>query len=78
MDKNTAKWLHIISFALVLVGAVNWGLVGIMNYNLVESLLMGMPGVVKLVYSLVGVSALYLAATHMNDCKYCGNQKRKK
>lgn len=63
------KALHMVTFTLVIVGAINWGLVGLFGYNLVDSLL-GM-GISNLVYILVGVSAVYLAATHMNDCKLC-------
>lgn len=65
------KALHMATFTLVVVGALNWGLVGLFNLNLVESVL-GMGPLVKLVYILVGVSAVYLAATHMQDCKVCG------
>lgn len=64
------KALHMLTFTLVMVGALNWGLVGLLNMNLVESLL-GASGLTKLVYVLVGVSAVYLGATHMNDCKSC-------
>lgn len=51
---------------LVLIGAVNWGLVGIgmlieTNLNLVELLLGTWPVVEAVVYILVGLSAVYLA-----------------
>ncbi len=68
------KWLHMLAFILVVVGGVNWGLVGLMNYNLVSSLLGSMGGLEKIVYILVGLSAVYLAATHMNDCKVCSKK----
>lgn len=61
-----------LAFSLVIVGAVNWGLVGLMEYNLVTALLGGMPALEKLVYVLVGVSAVYLVFTHKNDCRVCG------
>ena len=32
------KLLHIVAFLLVVIGAINWGLVGLANYNLVEML----------------------------------------
>ncbi len=65
------KWLHIVAFALVIVGALNWGLVGLLNFNLVSMLVGSMPQVEKLVYILVGLSAVYLASTHMRECKTC-------
>lgn len=64
------KTLHIITFLLVIVGGINWGLVGL-NYNLVEMLLGKWPQVVQVVYILVGLSAIYLAVTHKGDCKTC-------
>jgi uncharacterized protein len=60
-----------VAFALTVVGAVNWGLVGLMDFNLVNALLGSMMGVERVVYILVGLSAVYLAVTHMNDCKVC-------
>ena len=68
------KELHMVTFTLVLVGAVNWGLVGLFNYNLVNMLLGGMPSIEKLVYVLVGASAVYVGATPMSDCKICGKK----
>lgn len=68
------KALHMLAFILVLIGALNWGLIGLMNLNLVEILFSSMPGIVQIVYILVGASAVYLAATHMNDCKMCAKK----
>lgn len=68
------KALHMLAFILVVIGALNWGLVGLMNLNLVELLLSSMPGIVRVVYILVGASAVYIAATHMNDCKMCAKK----
>lgn len=68
------KALHMFAFILVVVGGVNWGLVGLMNLNLVNLLFSSMSGVEKLLYILVGLSAVYLAATHMNDCKTCAKK----
>lgn len=73
MDKKT---LHIVAFTLVVVGALNWGLVGLLNYNLVESIL-GMGTLTKVVYILVGLSAVYVFTTHAGDCKTCGTGKKK-
>lgn len=69
------KELHMVTFTLVIVGAVNWGLMGLFNYNLVNMLLGGMPSVERLVNVLVGAAAVYLAATHISDCKICGRKK---
>ena len=68
--KNT-KVLHVVAFVLTVVGGINWGLVGLLNFNLVTTVLAGMPSLVNVVYALVGVSAVYLAVTHAADCKMC-------
>jgi len=48
---------------LVLVGALNWGLVGAFKFNLVEKVLGDMTMAARIVYILVGLSALYLVVT---------------
>lgn len=68
------KMLHMVAFVLLIVGGVNWGLVGLFNFNLVTALLGSMPMIEKLVLILVGASAVYLAATHMSDCKVCAKK----
>ena len=72
------NYLHMVAFVLVLVGGVNWGLVGLSgfmgggNWNVVNMILGSWPVVEGLVYVLVGVSAVYLAIDHKNSCKECG------
>lgn len=68
---NNMKWLHIIAFTLVIIGGLNWGLTAI-GFNVVNLVLGGIPTLEQIVYILVGVSAIYLAVTHKNDCKVCG------
>ena len=70
------KALHMITFVLVMVGGVNWGLVGLggfMNsdWNIVSMLLGSWPQVEWLVYILVGLSAVSLIVTHKKDCRVC-------
>lgn len=77
MDKQTKNTLHVVAFSLAMVGALNWGLVGLLNFNLVETLLSAWPGLVKLVYILVGASAVYVFAGHKDDCKICGEMMKK-
>lgn len=69
------KTVHMVAYVLLWVGGINWGLIGLFNFNLVESLFGGMPSLVMLVYVLVGASAVYSASTHMGDCKVCGSKK---
>jgi len=53
------KTLKIIALVLVIVGGLNWGLV-VFDYNLVDSLLGVGSMLAKIVYGLVGLSALLL------------------
>ncbi len=59
-----------VTFILLVVGGLNWGLTAF-DFNLVEKLLGSWPMVVKAVYVLVGLSALFEAVTHKSNCKEC-------
>lgn len=65
------KGLHMVTFLLVSVGALNWGLVGLFNFNLVTALFGSLPALERIIYVLVGVSGVYLIAQHKGDCKTC-------
>ncbi len=64
------KSLHMVTFILLVVGGLNWGLTAL-GYNLVEMLLGSWPMLEKAVYLLVGLSAVYEIATHKKNCKEC-------
>jgi uncharacterized membrane protein YuzA (DUF378 family) len=68
------KALHMLTYLLLFVGGLNWGLVGLFNFNLVNSLLGTWPSVEKIVYVLVGVATVYIIATHRTDCKVCAGK----
>ena len=50
--------MHKVTSGLVLLGALNWGLIALFDYNLVEVLLGSWPTLPYWVYVLVGVSAI--------------------
>ena len=50
-----------ITFILVIVGGLNWGLVGIFKFDLVAAIFGEMGIISRIVYTLVGLSAIYLA-----------------
>jgi uncharacterized protein len=58
------KWLDPIAFILVVLGALNWGLVALLKFNLVSTLLGAGTQLENWAYILVGVAAVYVAATH--------------
>jgi uncharacterized membrane protein YuzA (DUF378 family) len=55
--KKIIDWVAII---LVIVGGLNWGLVGIFNLDLVEIIFGSIPLLQNIVYDLVGLSAIYM------------------
>ncbi len=50
-----------VALALLLIGGLNWGLVGILELDLVKTIFGDMTVVSRVVYSLVGLSAVYVA-----------------
>ena len=57
------KGLNGIALLLVVVGGLNWGLVGLMQLDLVASVLGAGSMLTNLVYDLVGLAALYVGVT---------------
>jgi len=55
------KKIDILAAILLVVGGLNWGLVGLLNFDLVAKLFGEMSLLSRLVYSLVGLAALYQA-----------------
>jgi uncharacterized membrane protein YuzA (DUF378 family) len=53
------KVLNIIALILILVGGLNWGLVGFFDYNLVDAIFGTGSVAARVIYDLVGVAALY-------------------
>ena len=50
--------------ALVIIGAINWGLVGVAQFDLVAALFGGESAIIsRIVYTLVGIAGLVVAAT---------------
>jgi uncharacterized membrane protein YuzA (DUF378 family) len=65
------KSLHMVTWILLVVGGLNWGLEAF-GYNLVEMLL-GNGSLAMLVYVLVGLSAVYELVTHKKNCRACSS-----
>ena len=68
------KGLHMVTFILLVVGGLNWLVLALFNWE-VGSLFGGMDMFAsKIVYILVGLSAIYEVATHGSNCKACEKQ----
>ncbi|NCN24678.1 DUF378 domain-containing protein [Candidatus Berkelbacteria bacterium CG_4_9_14_3_um_filter_39_23] len=63
MKKGT---LSTIAVVLVIVGGLNWGLVGLLEWNLVEAIFGISTVITKIIYDLVGLSAIYMVYTSMS------------
>jgi uncharacterized membrane protein YuzA (DUF378 family) len=53
------KPLDLVVAVLLIVGGLNWGLVGLFNMNIVEAVLGSIPVAITGVYVLVGLAAVY-------------------
>ena len=53
------KALNYIALSLVIVGAVNWGLIGFLDFNLVDALFGTGSVLSRIIYAVVGVCGLY-------------------
>jgi uncharacterized protein len=56
-EKSVIDWIALV---LVIVGGLNWGLVGLLNFNLVSAIFGSVAWLMNLVYILVGVAAAYM------------------
>ena len=56
---NEMNTVDKVSTALLVVGGLNWGLVGVFKYNLVDELFGVESGVARVVYTVVGLRAVY-------------------
>jgi uncharacterized membrane protein YuzA (DUF378 family) len=52
--------LIFVVMILLILGGINWGLVGIFQYNLIETIFSHVPVLAKVVYILIGFSGIYM------------------
>ena len=62
------KWLDNISLTLVIIGALNWLLIGVFRFDLVAFLFGNMSLLSRIVYILVGLCGLYLLSLYGRIC----------
>jgi uncharacterized membrane protein YuzA (DUF378 family) len=56
------KSIYTTALVLIIIGGINWGLVGFFDYNLVDSLFGVGSALARVIYALVGLGALYVIA----------------
>ena len=54
------KFLQYFALTIAVIGAINWGLIGFFNLNLVSLLFGSMSWISRIIYWLVGLCGLYL------------------
>lgn len=59
-----SKGMDYTALTLVIIGAVNWGLIGIFKLDLVNLLFGNMTWISRIIYTLVGLSGLYLLSLY--------------
>lgn len=65
-DMNILDWIAVV---LVKVGALNWGLIGLFGFDLVDFIFGRWLVVVRIIYVLVGVAAIYGIVRMATSCK---------
>ncbi len=53
------KIIDTIALILIIIGAINWGLIGFFQFNLVEAIFGDMTVLSRIIYGLVGISGLW-------------------
>jgi uncharacterized membrane protein YuzA (DUF378 family) len=59
------KLVNQLAMLLVVIGALNWGLIGLVEYNVVKTLFGGFEWLERAVYILVGVAGIWLAISQI-------------
>lgn len=55
----TVRTLDAIVLTLVIIGAINWGLIGFFNFNLVDTLFGSVAWLTRTIYAIVGIAGVY-------------------
>lgn len=60
------KYLDCAALTVAIIGAVNWGLIGLFRFDLVAFIFGDMSWLSRIIYALVGLCGLYLITFYMN------------
>lgn len=61
------KYFDCFALTIAIIGCINWGLIGLFNFNLVAMLFGSMTLLSRIVYALVGLSGIYLVKFYGSD-----------
>ena len=54
-----SNWLDVLALLLVIIGGINWGLVGFFRFDLVSFIFGDMSMITRIVFAIVGLAAIY-------------------
>ena len=58
------KIINCIALTLVIIGAINWLLVGLFEFNLVDSIFGSLSVITRIIYTIVGIAGLWCIALY--------------
>lgn len=56
MERN---WLDITALILIIIGAVNWGLIGFFRFDLIACIFGSLSAISRIIYAIVGIAGIY-------------------
>ena len=59
-----SRWIDYTALTLVIIGAINWGLIGFLSFDLVAFLFGSMSWISRIIYGAVGIAGLYLISLY--------------
>lgn len=63
------KYLQYITYSLIIIGALNWGMIGLFNIDLVTSIFGQMTMLTRFVFTIVGLAGLINLILELTVCK---------
>ena len=68
MEVYNMKIINSLALTLVIVGAINWLLVGLFEFNLVDAIFGSLSALTRIIYTLVGIAGIWCIALYSKIC----------
>lgn len=73
------NWSQILALILVIIGAINWGLIGLFQFDLVATIFGGQEAILaKIIYTIVGLSGLYAITIFLSNTEFDAREDDKR
>lgn len=56
MERN---WLDVVSLILIIIGAINWGLIGFFRFDLISYFFGNLSAISRIIFAIVGIAGIY-------------------